>query len=70
MAAARGENLDRVAKDEVTTHGGRTVPSVMLTPISVTADNIKDTLVKDGVYTVQQICTPQLGAACEAAGLT
>lgn len=54
----------------MTTRGGRTVPAVMLTPISVTADNIKDTLVKDGVYTVQQICTPQLGAACEAAGLT
>jgi D-xylose transport system substrate-binding protein len=70
VAAARGENLDRVAKDEVTTRGGRTVPAVMLTPISVTADNIKDTLVKDGVYTVRQICTPQLGAACEAAGLT
>ncbi|MGW6735337.1 sugar ABC transporter substrate-binding protein [Streptomyces sp. NPDC055013] len=70
VAAARGENLDRVAKDEVTTRGGGTVPAVMLTPISVTADNIKDTLVKDGVYSVQQICTPQLGAACEAVGLT
>lgn len=70
VAAARGENLDRVGQDEVTPRGGQRVPAVMLTPVSVTVDNIKDTLVKDGVYTIQQICTPQLGAACAAAGLT
>ncbi len=70
VAAARGENLDRVGKDEVTTRGGRRVPAVMLTPVSVTVGNIKDTLVKDGVYTIRQICTPQLAAACAAAGLT
>ncbi|MFD7406771.1 sugar ABC transporter substrate-binding protein [Streptomyces sp. NPDC059866] len=70
VAAARGESLDRVAKDTVRTSSGKTVPAVMLTPVSVTAGNIKDTVVKDGVYTVQQICTPQLTAACNKAGLT
>ncbi|KUN96781.1 substrate-binding domain-containing protein [Streptomyces caeruleatus] len=70
VAAARGENLDRVGKDEVTTRGGGRVPAVMLTPVSVTVGNIKDTLVKDGVYTIRQICTPELAAACAAAGLT
>lgn len=70
VAAARGDSLGQVAEDEVTTRGGRTVPAVMLTPVSVTADDIKDTLVKDRVYTVRQICTPRLAAACEAAGLT
>ncbi|MFJ8636251.1 sugar ABC transporter substrate-binding protein [Streptomyces sp. NPDC093568] len=70
VAAARGENLTRVAKDEVETSSGKTIPAVMLTPISVTADNIEDTLVKDGVYTVRQICTPEIAAACDTAGLT
>ncbi|MGW2284288.1 sugar ABC transporter substrate-binding protein [Streptomyces phaeochromogenes] len=70
VAAARNESLDRVAKGEVTPRGGHTVPAVLLTPVSVTVDTIKDTLVDDGVYTVEQICTPQLGAACERAGLT
>jgi ABC-type xylose transport system substrate-binding protein len=70
VAAARGESLDGVATDEVRTPGGTTVPAVMLTPVSVTVDNIKDTLVNDGLYTIQQICTPQLGAACKKAGLT
>jgi D-xylose transport system substrate-binding protein len=36
----------------------------------VTVETIKDTLVKDGVYTIQQICTPQLRAACGKAELT
>ncbi|WP_217213815.1 substrate-binding domain-containing protein [Streptomyces sp. AC550_RSS872] len=70
VAAARGESLDRVGQDQVTTRGGGRVPAVMLTPVSVTVDNIKDTLVKDGVYTIRQICTPPLGAACASAGLT
>ncbi len=70
VAAARDESLDRVAKGEVTPIGGHTVPAVLLTPVSVTVDTIEDTLVKDGVYTVEQICTPQLGAACDRAGLT
>ncbi|MGW1956889.1 sugar ABC transporter substrate-binding protein [Streptomyces sp. NPDC001920] len=70
VAAARGENLERVAKDTVRTDSGRAVPAVLLTPFSVTAGTIEDTLVKDGVYTVQEICAPQLAAACEKAGLT
>ncbi|WP_405594877.1 substrate-binding domain-containing protein [Streptomyces sp. NBC_01092] len=70
VAAARGENLDRVAKQEVRTSEGKTVPAVMLTPVSVTVDNIEDTLVKEGVYTIREICTPDLGAACRTAGLT
>ena len=70
VAAARGESLDRVARNEVRTSDGTTVPAVMLTPVPVTVGNIKDTLVKDGVYTIEQICTPQLGAACNKAGLT
>ncbi|WP_406176986.1 substrate-binding domain-containing protein [Streptomyces sp. NBC_00996] len=70
VAAARGENLDRVATGTVRTPSVKAVPAVMLTPVSVTVANIKDTVVKDGVYTIQQICTPQLRAACNKAGLT
>jgi D-xylose transport system substrate-binding protein len=56
--------------------GGKTVkngkidvPSVLLTPIAVTKDNIKGTVVKDGFWTVQQICTGEYAGACKAAGL-
>jgi len=45
------------------------VPSVLLTPVAVTKDNIKDTVVKDGFWTVDQICTADYASACQAAGL-
>jgi D-xylose transport system substrate-binding protein len=45
------------------------VASVLLTPVAVTKDNIKDTVVKDGFWTVQQICTSEYTDACTAAGL-
>jgi D-xylose transport system substrate-binding protein len=45
------------------------VASVLLTPIVATKDNIKDTVVKDGFWTVQQICTSEYADACKAAGL-
>jgi D-xylose transport system substrate-binding protein len=46
------------------------VPSVLLTPVAVTVNNIKDTVVKDGFWTTAQICTPQYADACKAAGLS
>ncbi|MFF7470352.1 substrate-binding domain-containing protein [Streptomyces sp. NPDC008092] len=70
VALGRGEKLHTIATtttDSPTTHG---IPSVLLTPVSVTTANIEQTLVKDGVYTVAQICTPRLRGACEKAGLT
>jgi D-xylose transport system substrate-binding protein len=45
------------------------VPSVLLTPIAVTKDNIKDTVVADNFWTVAQICTADYADACTAAGL-
>ncbi|HMN31119.1 MAG TPA: sugar ABC transporter substrate-binding protein, partial [Caldilineaceae bacterium] len=45
------------------------VPSVLLTPVAVTTSNVKDTVVKDGFWTVEQICTAEYADACKAAGL-
>ncbi|WP_329214475.1 substrate-binding domain-containing protein [Streptomyces sp. NBC_01485] len=70
VAAARGQSLGKVATGRVPARGGEAVASVLLTPVSVTAGTIRDTVVKDGLHTVRQICTPQLRAACERAGLT
>jgi len=50
-------------------NGSIDVPSVLLTPIAVTKDNIKDTVVADGFWTVDQICTADYADACIAAGL-
>jgi len=50
-------------------NGKKDVPSVLLTPVAVTKDNIKDTVIKDGFYTVQQVCIANLAQQCKAAGL-
>ncbi|MFI6496969.1 sugar ABC transporter substrate-binding protein [Nonomuraea typhae] len=45
------------------------IPAQIITPIVVTKDNVEDTVVKDGFWSVAEICTPQVLAACKAAGL-
>ncbi len=46
------------------------IPAKIITPIVVTKDNVKDTVVKDGFWTVDEICNAQVMSACKAAGLT
>lgn len=45
------------------------VPTTLLDPVAVTVDNILETVVADGFWTVEDICTPQYADACEAAGI-
>jgi D-xylose transport system substrate-binding protein len=53
-----------------TDNGQGQIPSVILTPVAVTKDNVKDTIVKDGFWKTNQICTSAYASACKAAGLT
>ncbi|MFJ8537217.1 substrate-binding domain-containing protein [Streptomyces sp. NPDC093591] len=69
VALARGENLDDIAETTVDTATTKDIPAVLLDPIPVTVDDIEDSVLKDGVYTTEQICTPRFAAACERAGL-
>ena len=46
------------------------VPSVLLTPVAVTKDNVNSTVVADGFWTTAQICTADYASACKDAGLT
>jgi len=69
VAAATGQAFsgqETVKKN----NGTADVTSVLLTPVAVMKDNIKDTVIKDGFYTVAQICTPQFASACQAAGIS
>jgi D-xylose transport system substrate-binding protein len=52
-----------------TDNGAMQVPSVLLSPVAVTKDNIKDTVVKDGFYKPSEICTGKYAAGCKDAGL-
>jgi D-xylose transport system substrate-binding protein len=47
----------------------REVPSVLLTPVSVTKDNIKDTVIADGFLKPSDICTGKYKTYCTKAGI-
>jgi D-xylose transport system substrate-binding protein len=44
-------------------------PTLLLTPVAVTIDNIMDTVVADGFWTVAEICTADYAAACTEHGI-
>ena len=46
------------------------VPSTILDPIAVVKANVKDTIVKDAVFKIEEICAGTFAAACAAAGLS
>ncbi|MGW6398549.1 sugar ABC transporter substrate-binding protein [Streptomyces sp. NPDC055134] len=45
------------------------IPSVIVPVVSLTQDNIKDTVIKEGYYTLGEICTTKYKAACDKIGL-
>ncbi|MEU8717753.1 MULTISPECIES: substrate-binding domain-containing protein [unclassified Streptomyces] len=65
----QGKDIASLATSTQTSGSGDKVPSQLLTPVSVTKANIKDTVIKDGLYTVSDICTAEFAKACKAAGL-
>ncbi|MDN3021484.1 substrate-binding domain-containing protein [Streptomyces sp. S.PB5] len=69
ISLLEGKDIKSIAATEVTSGSGNKVPASLLTPVSVTVDNIKDTVIKDKLYTADQICTAAYAAACKKAGL-
>ncbi|MCQ0021801.1 substrate-binding domain-containing protein [Streptomyces somaliensis DSM 40738] len=70
VALGRGDPVHAVAP-----RGGRAVtvrgvPAVRFTPVPVTAGTVRETVVRGGMYTIAQICTPKYASACARAGLT
>ncbi|YCK42646.1 sugar ABC transporter substrate-binding protein [Actinomadura sp. ATCC 39365] len=66
VALTRGEQPAATSKMN---NGTADIPAFLLDPIAVTADKIKDTIVKDGFYQADQICTAEVKAACAKAGI-
>jgi D-xylose transport system substrate-binding protein len=71
MALAAATGAPFAGRATVTVHNGTVgVPSVLLMPVVVTRDTVKDTIVRDGVYPVAAICTEEFRQACQAVGLS
>src|SRR3954447_25600513 len=69
VALAQGKPAPAGLVNAKTDNGLKQVPSVLLTPVAVTKDNIADTVVKDGFYKSSEICTGKYAAGCKDAGL-
>ncbi|SDZ50870.1 sugar ABC transporter substrate-binding protein [Herbiconiux ginsengi] len=72
------QEAEKAAEIAVSLAGGDTVsgdtdvdgtPATLLDPVVVTVDNIMDTVVADGFYTVDDICTAEYADACAAANI-
>jgi D-xylose transport system substrate-binding protein len=69
VALAQGEDPPEGLINGEEDNGAKEVPSVILTPIAVTVDNVNDTVIKDGYQTAQDVCTGQFAQACQQAGI-
>jgi len=70
VALAQGDDPPGDLVNEQVDNGQKQVPSVILTPVAVTTENIADTVVKDGYWKVSQICTQAYADDCQKAGLS
>jgi D-xylose transport system substrate-binding protein len=69
IALANGQGAPGGLVNGKVDNGMKQVDSVLLDPTAVTKENINDTVIKDGFYQADQVCTSRYASACEAAGI-
>ncbi len=69
LVNGKRSDADAIATAKVS-NGQKDVPSVLLDTLVVTKDNVKDTVIKDGFLTANQICAGQYRQACQAAHIS
>ncbi|MGA5315515.1 sugar ABC transporter substrate-binding protein [Streptomyces pseudogriseolus] len=66
----RAIQFDALAQDEIDSRSRKNIPAMLVPVVALTRENIEDTVIADGVYTVKDICTPAHADDCAAIGLT
>ncbi|MFF4347399.1 sugar ABC transporter substrate-binding protein [Streptomyces sp. NPDC001530] len=71
VAKVQGRSIefDALTRDKVDSPTNRDIPAQLVPVVALKKDNIKDTVLQDSIYTVQQICTASYKAACNSLGL-
>ncbi len=65
VALVKGEDVSKMASGK-TNNGTNDVPSVLLVPVSVTKDNVAETVIADGFRTWEEICVGDFEEFCPA----
>ncbi|MFI2507752.1 sugar ABC transporter substrate-binding protein [Streptomyces sp. NPDC018972] len=66
----RSIQFDALARDVVDSPTHKDIPAMLVPVVALTRENIEATVVQDGVYTVEDICTKAYAADCAEIGLT
>jgi D-xylose transport system substrate-binding protein len=71
VARVQGRDIefDALTQDRVDSPTQKDIPANLVPVVALTKDNIKQTLIADGVYTVKDICTQAYAADCAQIGL-
>ncbi|WSQ10617.1 substrate-binding domain-containing protein [Streptomyces sp. NBC_01231] len=71
VAKVQGRSIEfeALTPDSVDSPTQKKIPSQLVKVVALTKDNIKDTVIQDGVYTIKDICTPKFASDCAAIGL-
>ena len=69
VALVQGKEPPASLVKDTIDNGQEEVPSVLLTPVAVTKDEINDTVIKDGFWKASEICTGEYASACKEAGI-
>jgi D-xylose transport system substrate-binding protein len=67
VALGRGNPPSSQAINANKNNGRKDVPSILLTPVAVTKENVKSTVVADGFWKPEQICVGEYQDVCKAA---
>jgi D-xylose transport system substrate-binding protein len=69
VALAQGKQPPANLTNTKVNNGQADVPTVALDVVAVTKDNVKDTVIKDGVYKLDEVCSGTYASACKALGI-
>ncbi len=73
MAVARVQGrtieFDALTRDKVSSPTNKDVPSQLVPVVALTKENIENTVVQDGIYPVDKICTTPYKALCSSLGI-
>src|SRR4051794_27253304 len=70
VALAKGKSFPQSKITDEPDNGKAKVPSVLLEPVAVTKDNVKQTVVADEFITADELCTGAYEKACKEAGIS
>ncbi|WP_432194509.1 sugar ABC transporter substrate-binding protein [Streptomyces sp. bgisy027] len=68
VAKVQGHDIqfDSLTQDQVDSPTDKDIPALLVPVVALTGKNIKETVVADGIYTVDDICTSEYKADCSS----